>query len=325
MSCYKCPWWKVDRSKNPKRWNSLPALSTLSFLPSLLSLLSLPSLWLRKKAPLGISRKGVSRPWAGWGFLKYLFFASCLWMGFLSSGCRLVTGKLILWEEMPIGVTDTTKQQEHPHQRQWKRQWKQQPYSYPHPPHHPHPYSYPTFPHPRPHPYSHQRVHPTKEEKLFLPPGNYRAYLNWISEGVVTLTIKGEGHAYPLRLYIPTPRNWKDRHGGFQFFSSQLGQPFDVKGNVRLNEDPLRRFRHVPCTYYRKTFSCQYDPVRCQKRTRASGGLVKGERTDEHLFKRETLEMEVEFFLPGSALPIAEFKGEGKQIRPVKVMRGLCH
>ena len=212
--------------------------------------------------------------WLGWKSGCLLFF--CLWMSFSSLGCRLLNGRIILWEELPVD----------------------------------------TIPSPK---------HQGMGQRVFLPSGNYRAHLDWISEGVVALVISGEGRSYPLRLYIPTPRNWRDRHGGFHFFSSQLGQPFDIKGNVRVNEDSLRRFRHVPCNYYRQTFGCQYDPVRCKKRTYASGGMVRGQRTDEHLLLRETLEMEVEFFLPGRALPIAEFKGEGKQIRPIKVLRGLCH
>ena len=212
----------------------------------------------------------------------FLLFAFCLGIGFFSAGCRLVTGKAVLWEEMPVEPATSRSR-------------------------------------------SHRHPIDMEDGKTFLPSGNYRAHLDWISEGVMVLVLQREGYNYPLRLYVPTPRNWRDHQGGFQFFSSQLGQPFDMKGNVRLSEESLRRFRYVPCSYYKKTFGCQYDPVRCQKRTYASGGMVRGQRTDEHLFKRETLELEVEFFLPGRALPVAEFKGEGKRVRPVKVLRGLCH
>ena len=211
-----------------------------------------------------------------WGFLVAL----CLFTLF-SSSCRLLTGKITLWEELPIDVQVLGSRQKSNGGGYLRRQ--------------------------------------------FLPAGTYNAYVNWIGNDAVFFVIQIGGKNYPLKLYLPTRKNWRDYHGGFHFFSSELGQPFDLKGNVRLDKDRFSRLRDRPCSYYQRRSRCQYDPVRCQGRSYFSEGIVRGQRTDEHFFKRESLEMQIEFFFPGKALPVAEFKGEGKQETPLNVVRGLCY
>lgn len=157
------------------------------------------------------------------------------------------------------------------------------------------------------------------EKTVTVPPGAYQAKLEIQSKRQMTLSIKGNQEEQRLVVQLPDGSRIPEDNGAIELSAAQIGQSYDLKGEVRTDTDrtPTRRERES-CSYQDRIVTCNGQFCHDQIVTRW------GWRDVEYHMLTETKNVSFRLTPPGAADAAARFEGRRAKTYKVYEYTGMC-